>query len=420
MLPVDLSFLDAPTHPEMFGRIGRYDVEALLGRGGMGVVLRAHDSDLHRSVAVKVMAPEWAASMPARQRFAREAQAAASVAHENVIPIYNVEADAKLPYLVMLYVPGMTLERWVMTNGPADPATILRIAGQLAEGLAAAHRRGLVHRDIKPGNVLVGENSNRVWITDFGLARAADSMTLTQTGIIAGTPHYMSPEQARGEALDHRTDLFSLGCVLYFLSTGKPPFDADNTLAVLHKIVSEKPTSLAVHRADLPHSFVSLVDQLLSRAMNKRPMDCESVIATLAVAQEELRDGRVGRPPISFKRAGLAIAGISLIAAVTLFAFAAMKRPRDVYANRVATDVQQVDGNAGDAITVQSFDPYITRAAVEVIRAGQLADDRWQRELDEVSRRVGRLSHPDQTVGRPAVHVLRTTSGNKNSVTFNH
>lgn len=287
-----------------------------------------------------------------------------------------------------------------MTNGPADPATILRIAGQLAEGLAAAHRRGLVHRDIKPGNVLVGENSNRVWITDFGLARVADSMTLTQTGIIAGTPHYMSPEQARGEALDHRTDLFSLGCVLYFLSTGKPPFDADNTLAVLHKIVSEKPTSLAVHRADLPHSFVSLVDQLLSRAMNKRPMDCESVIATLAVAQEELRDGRVGRPPISFKRAGLAIAGISLLAAVTLFAFAALKRPRDVYANRVAADVRQVDGNAGDAITVQSFDPYITRAAAEVIR-GQLGDDRWQREFDEVSRRVGRLSEPDQTVGPP-------------------
>jgi len=151
----------------------------------------------------------------------------------------------------------------------------------------------------------------------------------------------------------------------------------------------------------LPHSFIALVDQLLSRAMNKRPADCESVIATLAVAQEELRDGRVGRPPISFKRAVLAIAGISLIAAVSLFAFAAMKRPRDVYANRVAADDRQVDGNAGDAINVQSFDPYITRAAAEVIRAGQLGDDRWQREFDEVSRRVGRLREPDQTVGPP-------------------
>lgn len=296
--PVDLSFLDEPSHPEMLGRIGRYDVEGLIGRGGMGVVLRAYDSDLHRTVAVKVMAPEWAASDQARQRFAREAQAAASVAHEHVIPIYNVEANAAPPFFVMRFIPGVTLERWVQANAPADVATILRVAGQLAEGLSAAHRRGLVHRDIKPGNVLVGTNIDRVWLTDFGLARAADSMTLTRTGVIAGTPHYMSPEQARGEVVDQRSDLFSLGCVLYFLSTGRPPFDAENTLAVLHKIVSENARSLASIRDDLPPSLVTLVHQLLHRQPDKRPQDCQAVIAKLSDAQSQLAEGRIAKPPL--------------------------------------------------------------------------------------------------------------------------
>lgn len=290
---VDLSFLEPPTHPEMLGRIGRYEIESLLGHGGMGVVFRAHDSNLNRSVAVKVLAPQWAASPAARHRFAREAEAAASVAHENVIPIYNVDANAKLPYLVMRYIPGMTLQRWVLTHGPVNVGTILRVAGQLAEGLAAAHRRGLVHRDIKPGNVLVGENIERVWITDFGLARAADSVTLTQTGVIAGTPHYMSPEQARGETIDHRSDLFSLGCLLYFLCSCHPPFDADNTLAVLHKIVTEKPKPLTHWRDDLPPTFVRLVHSLLLRSVDRRPQDCQAVIDEIANAQLEHQRGHI-------------------------------------------------------------------------------------------------------------------------------
>lgn len=284
---VDLSFLELATHPEMLGRIGRYEVESLLGHGGMGVVFRAHDSDLQRAVAIKVLSPHWAVSANARQRFAREAEAAASVAHENVVPIYNVDANAKLPYFVMRYIPGMTLQRWVRTHGPLSVGTILRVAGQLAEGLAAAHRRGLVHRDIKPGNVLVGENIERVWITDFGLARAADSITLTQTGVIAGTPHYMSPEQARGQPIDHRSDLFSLGCVLYFLCTSEPPFDAENTLAVLHKIVSENPPPLARSRADLPPRFVRLVHALLQRSIDSRPQDCSAVINEISKSQTE-------------------------------------------------------------------------------------------------------------------------------------
>lgn len=402
--PVDLSFLEAPSHPEMLGRIGRYDVEGLLGRGGMGVVLRAYDSDLRRSVAVKVMAPEWAASMPARQRFAREAQAAASVAHENVIPIYNVEADAPLPFLVMRYVPGMTLERWVKTHGVPDAATLLRVAGQLAEGLAAAHRRGLVHRDVKPGNVLVGENIDRVWITDFGLARAADSMTLTRTGVIAGTPHYMSPEQARGEAVDPRSDLFSLGCVLYFLCTGRPPFDAENTLAVLHKIVSEQAVSVASLRRDLPPSLVSLVHDLLQRTPAKRPHDCDAVIENLSDAQAELHDGRVARRPLSpGRRKALLCGGVfaltcSVVGAILLWnAFF----QRSTNSRRLETDTMNPWYAGNESPKVVS--PYVARASEQIDNAVSLDSAQFSQRVDELGRELQQLDRPPESIAIPSV-----------------
>lgn len=393
---VDLSFLDPPIHPEMLGRLDRYDVEGLVGRGGMGVVLRGYDSDLHRSVAIKVMAPEWAASMPARRRFAREAQAAASVAHENVVPIYNVGADAKQPFLVMQYIPGMTLQSWVRTHGPLDSATILRVAGQLAEGLSAAHRRGLVHRDVKPGNVLVGENIDRVWITDFGLARAADSITLTRTGVIAGTPHYMSPEQARGEPIDQRSDLFSLGCVLYFLATGEPPFDAENTLAVLHRLVTDKPLRLSEHRDDLPPSFVSLVDQLLRRSPTKRPANCQAVIAQLAIAQDELNQGKTAKPPLSLP----ARIVIGLSAASLLLATGMLLLPHRMQGKTnppLLTLRQENDSlSTSDNTAHQPVSPYIRRAAETIESAGQIDQHRFQQQLYQIETDLQRLRRYDE------------------------
>lgn len=221
-MPIDLSFLQPAAQPELLGTIGRYDVEGILGRGGMGVVMRGFDRDLNRTVAIKVLAPQVAHCPGARERFAREAQAAASIAHDNVLPIYNVQSTDANPFLVMPYIPGKTLQTLVKSYGPPDVATVLRIAMQLADGLVAAHAKGIIHRDIKPSNVLVGENVQRVWLTDFGLARTVDDASVTHTGIIAGTPHYMSPEQARGERLDSRTDLFSFGGLLFYLCTGTP------------------------------------------------------------------------------------------------------------------------------------------------------------------------------------------------------
>ena len=234
-----LKLLGLPKHPEMLGRLGRYDIEKIIGSGGMGIVLKAHDSELNRPIAIKILAPHLSHVGAARERFAREGRAAAAVVHEHVVAIYNVEADGTLPFLTMQYVPGHSLQHRVDDNGPLSVEEILRIGLQAASGLAAAHSHGLVHRDVKPSNILLEDTVERAVLTDFGLARAMDDASLTQTGIIAGTPHYMSPEQASGGDIDARSDLFSLGAVLYFMSTGHPPFRAASALAVLHRICRE-------------------------------------------------------------------------------------------------------------------------------------------------------------------------------------
>src|SRR5437773_8653558 len=177
----------------------------------MGAVLRAFDEKLHRVVAIKVMAAQLATNATARRRFAREAQAQAAVSHDHIVTIHAVEEAGVLPYLVMQYVDGLSLQQRLDRGGPLELQEILRIGMQTAAGLAAAHAQGLIHRDIKPANILLENGVERVKITDFGLARAAADASLTQSGVVAGTPQYMSPEQARGEAVDQRTDLFSLG-----------------------------------------------------------------------------------------------------------------------------------------------------------------------------------------------------------------
>ena len=209
-----LGFLAPATRPDSLGRIGHYEVLQVLGQGGFGIVFRAFDDVLHRVVAVKVLSPQMAATSPARKRFLREARSSAQVRHENVVQVYEV-GEQPLPYIVMEFIPGETLQQRLDRTGPLDVAEVVRIGRQIAEGLAAAHATDLIHRDIKPGNVLLEARPRRVKITDFGLARAADDASISQSGIIAGTPMYMAPEQAKGETLDQRADLFSLGSVLY-------------------------------------------------------------------------------------------------------------------------------------------------------------------------------------------------------------
>lgn len=286
---VSLDFLETPSHPEMLGRIGRYEVERLIGAGGMGIVLKAFDTELHRPVAVKVLAPHLAHSGAARQRFAREAKSAAAVVHENVVPIHNVEVDGKLPFLVMQYVAGESLQQRVDRLGPLSTDEVLRIGTQIASGLAAAHEQGLVHRDVKPGNVLLHESIDRVLISDFGLARAADDASVTRSGVIAGTPHYMSPEQARGESVDHRSDLFGLGSVLYFMCTGRPPFRADGAIGTLTRICQDKHRPVDEINHHVPAGLAKLIDCLLEKSAARRPANASEVANALT---SQLHDTR--------------------------------------------------------------------------------------------------------------------------------
>ncbi len=285
-----LDFLDPPQGPGSLGWLGHYQVKEVVGSGGMGVVLRAFDTKLHRVVAIKVMAPELAASATARRRFSREAQAAAAVCHEHVVTIHAVDEDHRPPYLVMQFVQGVSLQEKLDREGVPGLLEILRVGLQTAEGLAAAHKQGLVHRDIKPANILLENGVERVKITDFGLARAADDASLTQSGVIAGTPQYMSPEQADGAAVDQRSDLFSLGSVLYATCTGRAPFQASNSRAVLKRVVEDHPRPIREINPEIPDWLCALITRLQSKDPALRPRFASEVAAILTTHLSELQN----------------------------------------------------------------------------------------------------------------------------------
>lgn len=276
-----LSFLTPSAQPESLGRLGHYEVLEVIGRGGMGIVLRACDEKLRRVVAVKVMAPLLATNATARKRFSREAQAAAAVSHDHVVTIHAVEEVNGLPYLVMQYVAGVSLQQRIERTGPLQTHEILRIGMQTAAGLAAAHAQGLIHRDIKPANILLENGIERVKITDFGLARVAADASLTQSGVVAGTPHYMSPEQARGEAVDQRSDLFSLGSVLYAMCSGLPPFRANTSLAVLKRVCDETPTPIREVNPNIPEWLAAIIGKLHAKSPGERYASAAEVATLL-------------------------------------------------------------------------------------------------------------------------------------------
>jgi WD40 repeat protein len=275
-----LSFLGPPSDAAYLGRIGQFDVMKVLGRGGMGLVLEAFDSRLQRNVAIKVLDPELADDTVARQRFCREARAAASITHENVVAVHQVEKSEGegLPYLVMQLISGESLEQRLAREKQLPLREVVRIGMQAARGLAAAHAQGLTHRDVKPGNILLESSHDQVRLTDFGLAHVAEDVKLTRTGFVSGTPLYMSPEQALGEDADHRSDLFSLGAVLYEMCAGKPPFSGNSALAILKQIADAKQRPLRELNPAIPDWFASTIDRLLA----KNPEDRVQTAAHLA------------------------------------------------------------------------------------------------------------------------------------------
>jgi hypothetical protein len=279
--PADLHFLRPSGRPGVLGTLGGYQVQEVVGRGGMGIVLKAFDPALDRLVAIKVLSPALAASPTARRRFTREAQAAAAVSHNHVVTVHGVGEAEGLPYLVMQYVAGESLQARLDRTGPLHVTEVVRIGYEAASGLAAAHARGLVHRDIKPANLLLEGGAAKVKLTDFGLARAVDEVGLTQQGVVAGTPEYMAPEQARAEPVDHRADLFSLGSVLYACGSGVPPFRGPSTVAILHQVSEEVPTPLRLVNPDVPSWLEALVDRLLAKDPRDRIQSAGEVAGLL-------------------------------------------------------------------------------------------------------------------------------------------
>jgi serine/threonine protein kinase len=283
-----LDFLSPPQAPDEMGRLGKYRVLKLLGQGGMGLVLQAEDVTLKRPVALKVMKKAQAAVQENRVRFLREARAAAQLEHDNVVTIYEVDEDGEVPFIAMKLLLGESLEDRLNREGTLSADDIIRIGQEIAAGLAEAHERGLIHRDVKPANVWLEEGTGRVKILDFGLARACDEdVKLTQDNYLVGTPAYMSPEQAEGDRpLDARSDLFSLGGVLYRCATGELPFRGKNTLQVLTALATKTPPAPHELNPSVGEALSDLIMKLLQKQPDDRPKNARLLIAALAEARD--------------------------------------------------------------------------------------------------------------------------------------
>ena len=279
----DLKAFLAPTDdPRMMGRLGHYEVCGLVGRGSSGLVVKAFDPRLGRYVAIKLLSTSFASHGAARCRFEREAKSIAAVKSDHVVPIYDVSEHDGLPYIVMEYVPGGSLGQRIRTCGPLESCEIVRLGMQIANGLAAAHRQGIIHRDVKPANVMLEPSIERAMVTDFGLARVADDAAMTRSGVIAGTPQYMSPEQANGDRLDARSDLFSLGSVLYTACTGRAPFRSESVYGVIKRVCEANPRSITEINPSIAPWLAEFVHTLMAQDRDDRFDSAEQVAGFLA------------------------------------------------------------------------------------------------------------------------------------------
>ncbi len=268
---------------------GRYALERELGRGGMGAVFLARDVQLDRPVAIKVLPPELGVRPELRERFLRETRTAASFSHPNIVGVHSVDESPGLLFFVMSFIEGETLTERVRRQGPLPVPDAIRLLQEVAWALSYAHGRGVVHRDIKPDNILLERATGRALVMDFGIARSVTASGLTQVGEAIGTPHFMSPEQAAGETVDGRSDLYSLGVVGYFALTGRLPFDGPTAQAVMVAQISQTATPIAPFRPELPAPLGQAVDRCLAKAPEARFASGEALVEAL----EQVRGRRI-------------------------------------------------------------------------------------------------------------------------------
>ncbi|HKG91342.1 MAG TPA: serine/threonine-protein kinase, partial [Gemmatimonadaceae bacterium] len=266
---------------------GRYSIDRELGRGGMGVVYLAREVHLDRLVAIKLLPPERAAQPTLRERFLREARLAAKLSHPNIIPIHAVEDTGGFVFYVMSYVDGETLAERVRTRGPLPSSEGARVLREAAWALAYAHGQGLVHRDVKPDNILLESATGRVLVADFGIAAAAGDAAADG---VSGTPEFMSPEQVLGGQIDARSDLYGLGATAFYAFTGRFPFEGASATEVLAKQVTEPAPPLASLGMPVPRKLAAIVDRCLAKAPDQRPPSAQSLAEQLGVALEQRRE----------------------------------------------------------------------------------------------------------------------------------
>ena len=367
--------------PDTLKSLGSYRIVRVLGEGGMGRVYLAEDAKLRRNIALKVMKPEFASNDVARRRFLREAQAAAAVKHDHIVTIHQVGEDRNIPFLAMELLAGESLEERLRSEEPLSIAEVLRIGRQTAEGLSAAHDHGLIHRDVKPANIFLERSDRgpfvanrtaatviaaaaprrfRVKLLDFGLARPADAEELTQAGAIVGTAGYMAPEQCDGRVVEPRSDLFSLGCVLYRLTTGRPAFKGKDILSTLMLTATEDPPAPTTIRPKVPAALSDLIMELLAKDPDDRPGSAAEVVAQLEAieqgetpARKRRRRSRSSRSPVLLAIAGLSalVLGAVVLMAVFLFRTASVAEqqvaerepPKPVAAPNAAPKIEPVN-----------------------------------------------------------------------------
>ena len=451
-VPTDLLVGVSPSQgPDELGRLGDFRLLRLLGHGGMGAVFLAEDVRLQRQVALKLLRGKVASHQDGKERFLREARAAANVTHENVVTIYQVGDEQGVLFLAQEFLLGETLDDRLKREGRLPILEAVTIAEQIAMGLAAAHERGLIHRDVKPANVFLQRSRHAprdepsvegtpmdssisnarsahhaerdgdvAKLLDFGLARpVGDTENLTQSGMIIGTPSYMAPEQARGETVDPRADLFSLGCVLYRMLTSQVPFPGKDMMATLMALATREPAALQTFRNDVPSELSDLVRRLLAKDRDARPASANEVVRLLAKIEDSCRTGTPARPALATeerttgksarptKRVALGLIGL---AAMILFGVVIVKiktkdgKETEVTINvpgevsSVSTTVREGDGakavslNAADANAAK----FITLAALDREKIPESERFDWQ---------------PDELVAVIGDHRLRDWSG---------
>jgi eukaryotic-like serine/threonine-protein kinase len=374
--------------PGTLGKLDGRTVQAVIGQGGMGVVLKVWDDQLHRPLAIKLLSPMLASTGTARQRFFREAQAVAAVVHPNIVPIYAVTCEGSLPYIVMPLVGGGSLQQRIERDGPLPIVDVLSIGLQIAEALIAAHKQGIIHRDIKPANILLDEGGHRVMLSDFGLARVLDDASMTASGMVAGTPNYMSPEQARGESVDARSDLYSLGAVLYTMATGHPPFRGDSPLAVLRRVTEEKPKVIYELNEAMPAWLDRLIGRFLAKSTERRLATAEEAAELLRGCLAHLRaPARMALPTGVARRASWrTVSGVGLLASFILIACCApmIDGPvRYLLMHRVFGSAQQFSGTQA----TPTYQPKQPASPMSI----DFEDGTWRTQMQKITDEVRKL-----------------------------